>query len=197
MDEVWGEYWEEEWEEIGNKIIEAVGLPLIKGTPLEFGHSVWIFNKEGAMSPDEMRFEIQDQLKKLDALMYHRAQLERLLIIFDFFNKSYPSRSSMINIFKEIDEVFAAPDLSKSISQRTNEIYNQYYSRKRNVYLFISNLYREYFGKEPVYTYSELEGYPGKFWDFVRALRNIAGIKTSESAIRQDHYRYKKEKKFS
>lgn len=180
--------------ELGNKIIQAVGLPLVNGTPEELAYSVAMLQIQLIDNPKKLNRDAAERLKKIDLIMHHRRELERLIDNFPLFIGKESIQLIMKETYKTIDKSFYTPDSRKSMPERI-AIYNEGCFPLWPVHFFLDKYFRDFFGKKPAYTYSELKGYTGPFWNFVQAAHDILGVNVSQSRVAKANTRSKKKTK--
>jgi hypothetical protein len=179
--------------EQGRKIIEAVGLPLVSGTPESFGAMILSIQVQRMSNPRETRQEIEQILKDFDLIIEYSRKLKSLLLKRQFTGHDESRRQDMANFFLEIEEYYLLEECSKHRSILVDNLCEEEIGPIVPIHLILADIFRDFFGKEPTYTYSETEGYPGSFWDFIRALHDIALLNISPAGIRKAHQRSKKE----
>ena len=170
---------------IGNKIIEKVGLPLVNGYAKRLGSDVLWLKKRSLSRTLAARDKEIAELLEVQKISYYSQELERLLISHNFFSGGANWRLPLLELLEEVRRVYPADN---QISMTGRDL------RPVDVNEEIASLYQDYFGKKPAYSYSELHGYTGPFWNFVRSLREDAGMDISEAAIRKANQRKKRDK---
>ena len=174
------------------KIIEAVDLPLKNGTPRELEIRILYIQALAAEKPIQLKKQVENLLSQYDSIRYHMTELERVLNITGFFRRKQRMELLKNELFQEIDNEYPVLNPEIPPSHRVEMIIND--SRPDGkVHEHIAEVFRDFFGVEPTYTFSELKGYPGPFWNFVRALRDMVGIHVTEASIRKAYQRGREE----
>ena len=169
---------------LGNKIIKKVGLPLVGGYPKKLGSDVLWLKKESLNRTVVATNKEIDDFSEFQKIYYHSQELERLLVKCNFFSEGADWRHPLLGILEEIRRIYPKDVELKLTAEDFAQV---------DINEEIARLYQYYFGRKPAYSYSELNGYPGPFWNFVRAIREYTGMNITEGAIRKAHQRRKKE----
>jgi hypothetical protein len=178
------------FEAMGNRLIEAVGSPLVNGTARELGRRVYIIiGGIGAMRQKAVWRDI-----------YEADQNEA-----EEIRKKADELQAMVDAFCNRTRIDAgvARHKAESIARKFATIVADFANDKlmfsgvdgkpsakmpETADARLSLLFKHYFDKEPDYTHKSLivreERYPGPYWNFVRAASEIAKIPLSEEAIR-------------
>jgi hypothetical protein len=184
---------EEDLTKIGELIIARVKLNLASGDAAGLAReSIDAVNKAYGPSADTVA---KEGLKLIKSIEKHADLLAADL------EKYGPKFFSEFSDFK--NRLGTAMNVKKSVYEFGSSSKNG--SRKYpdsltiRIYLGLDPIYRKFFGKKAAYTESDnhndpfhpkkSETYPGPFWDFIRAIKDVTKASFNEPGIRKGHQR--------
>ena len=180
---------EEDLTKIGESIIARVNLNLASGDAAALAkESIDAVNKAYGPSADTVA---EEGLKLINSIEMHANRLAADLEkygpkFFSEFNDFQTRLDTTMKFKKSIYEVATSSKNDKAGYPDT---------LATRIYIGLDPIYRKFFGRKPAYTVSDnaedpckpekSETYPGCFWDYIRAVKDVTKASFSEAGIRK------------
>jgi hypothetical protein len=172
----------------GYYILKGVELPLVEGESAEDLGRVSTISLYSALQGGTLKKNTASRAQHRKNLVKYAKGVALVQKLRDFLVVWHKHERASIELLETLHSRLAA------ICKIADEAAQAPSSAGELAYDSLVESYRRFFGVKPTFTYSEIEGHVGPFWNFARALRDVTGLEFSEEAIRKVHTRRNQKK---